>query len=114
MILKRNSRIVKWAYLLSENYNYPPRHTDLCTLFWRCVLWTPLKLIVIGAFLWMIGYVSWRDWTVPVTVFGVLFAGAFGIWLWAKLIGDRYEPGVLRTFVRDRKRGLCRMVEIKD
>lgn len=41
MTLDRDSAVVRWAYPLET----PPEGTTLCALFWRVVLWTPLKIV---------------------------------------------------------------------
>lgn len=44
MKLSRESRIVKWAYLFDADSKIPDR-TSLCEIFWRSVLYAPLKLL---------------------------------------------------------------------
>lgn len=42
MTLSRSSRIVRWAYW----YDYRPRRTSLCVLFWRVVLIAPAAVLI--------------------------------------------------------------------
>ena len=45
-----NSRLVRWAYWLDRKCDGSiPRRTNLCVLFWRTVLLTPLALLLIAA-----------------------------------------------------------------
>lgn len=37
-----NSLIVRWAYLGND---VRPLQTSSCAIFWRCVVWTPLKVL---------------------------------------------------------------------
>ena len=46
MQLQRSSLLLRWAYFWSE-FGLP-QQTDLCTVFWRSVLLTPLKLVGVG------------------------------------------------------------------
>lgn len=48
MKIKEGSWWIKWAYLLTSEYSYRPEAGDtinLCPLFWRIVLITPLKIL---------------------------------------------------------------------
>ncbi len=49
MTLNRNSIVVRWAYLFES----VPRATNLCPFFWRCVLWTPVKLVFVPVLLFL-------------------------------------------------------------
>ena len=44
MKLQSNSVLLRWAYLWADRGI--PSQTDLCTVFWRSVVWTPLKLLL--------------------------------------------------------------------
>ena len=63
--LNRKSRIVRWAYPFPVRYWDIPAHTNLCTLFWRSVLLTPMKfLLIVGAVfgLFLPGYMAIGSW----------------------------------------------------
>lgn len=82
--LKRNSKLVRWAYLFESRREYTVR-TSLCAIFWRSVLFTPLKLFsigLLGAFccflMFLYGRLWWQHWTVAVLrTLGVIGAAAF-------------------------------------
>ena len=46
LTLNRNGHLVEWAWKWSDYES--PRQTDLCTLFWRTVFLTPLKIAATG------------------------------------------------------------------
>lgn len=54
MELKRDSRIVRWAYWEWFNHR-PPARTTLCAIFWRALVLTPLQglLVVVSAPIWI-------------------------------------------------------------
>ena len=58
MELRRNSWIVRWAYLF-EYRRVWVRQTSICALFWRTVLLTPLKIAVPSSVLVMLAFVAY-------------------------------------------------------
>lgn len=82
MQLSRNSWLVKWAYFLED----APSRESLCTLFWRVVLLSPIKLAsiatIIGLFITalfvipIIGLGWWGLLVTPGTI-GVIALGVF-------------------------------------
>lgn len=75
MKLKRKSLLVRWAYLWETN---PWRKVSVCALFWRCVLFSPLKIaLVLGAvagvgyFAWVEVIPNWRSYLVVVGLIAV-------------------------------------------
>lgn len=81
--LDRNSKLVQWAYFDLDDLrfgSYIPKQTSLCAFFWRCVLWTPLKLMMpitaigfIGMGLWLLGQKFWAN---PPLFWAVFWLGA--------------------------------------
>lgn len=58
MVLSKESRIIRWAYILDE----PPFQTSLCVVFWRSVVWAPLicaALFVMSPIWLPVGLVMW-------------------------------------------------------
>lgn len=96
MNLKRDSRIVRWAYLTDDCS--PPRLTSLCALFWRCVLWTPVRLTialtVVGGLVGGILLVAWKIWPVTVAL------AVIGLSVWALI---RFDLDDVRTDALDRR-----------
>ena len=62
--MDRKGWLVWWAYLGEDTV---PKQTSLCALFWRTVLWGPVKLGCIGIILWAMGFVLWQIWLFPWT-----------------------------------------------
>ena len=47
--ITHNGYLYRWAYALTIDFMPKPGETtNLCTLFWRCVLLTPLKILICG------------------------------------------------------------------
>lgn len=62
MYLNRTDKIVRWAYFTYEPTNghcNAPKLSSLCAIFWRSVLWTPLKLLFPVACLVALCGVAW-------------------------------------------------------
>lgn len=57
MKLKKSDRIVRWAYLLEDTG--PPSRASLCTIFWRAILITPLKLAALVAIASLLSYAAY-------------------------------------------------------
>jgi hypothetical protein len=86
MVVARDSRLVRWAYFLESR---KPYQTSLCALFWRTVLWTPMKVCAMVGGLGMILFVLFKGLLLAFAhaavlgkfaVVGVIVAG-IGIWL---------------------------------
>ena len=72
MKLHRDSRIVRWAWMMTPNSRIP-NWTSLCEVFWRSVLVTPMQVLVLlaaspillPAWIWMCyidpPLLAWRD-----------------------------------------------------
>lgn len=112
MKLKRESKIIKWAYFQVDAWDMPDR-TNVCVLFWRCFLLTPLKIVFIAVFAVLLspwiawdkakekGWLDWlyreREW--PTIKFPSLPADGL------------HRVAVQR--VKDWKSGMCSIVEIE-
>jgi hypothetical protein len=46
MVLNKNSRLVRWTYLVIGDH--VPVRTSLCMFFWRAFLITPIIVILVG------------------------------------------------------------------
>lgn len=67
MELKRDSRIVRWAYW--SWFSDRPSRTTLCAIFWRAVLLTPLQglLVIVSLPIWIPVWLYDRYASTPVT-----------------------------------------------
>lgn len=76
MELKRNSRLVKWAYKFSDFG--PPDSTTLCRFFWRAFVFMPLVWLFIvgsvGLVVGGIGVLIWQNLLTTVKVAGFLLS----------------------------------------
>ncbi len=82
MRIKRSGWLCRWAYLLSEHG--APHNVDVCTLFWRCVLFTPLKIVMVSLLaMAIIVLFVWVVFVLP----GLLFYQGFVIFgaLWVAI-----------------------------
>lgn len=63
MVLKANSRLVRWTYIWRDSA--PPSTTTLCRFFWRAFVFMPLAWLGIvsccGILLTALGSVIWND-----------------------------------------------------
>lgn len=114
MKLKSDSSIIKWAYFMVDTWDMPDR-TNVCALFWRCFLLTPLKLVVMGGLL----AIMW-----PLLLWHYIQTNPRFEWLWKPRVIVIPEfrlpslPGrglgrVAVQRVRDWKSGVCTIVEIE-
>ncbi len=106
-----------WVYLHTQiGMGYIPSQTNLCTMFWKTVLITPVSIVLaicpgipvllIGA----IGYGFFR-------LFRWLGIGrAFGKMRLGRRIGDTMEDGVdiIAEFVVAKKEKYCPLIEIRE
>lgn len=115
MKLKRESRLVKWAYFLADSV---PSRTSLCVLFWRVVLITPLKILFIGAVTFLVGRALFRiaevAWAYP------LHAAAFltivvSLLVYAYRRETSIDPpeSVVLEYIRAKKQKVCPIIEIE-
>lgn len=119
--IKESGLLARWAYLLSD---YTPCQTTLCTLFWRSVLLTPIKLIGVGVFLGALLYVLiWLPFK-EFGLFGPLIAPLFTgfLVLWFIVLGkikerwsdnDYPEPSIIMEGLRGIKEKYCPIVRIE-
>lgn len=120
MNLKRNSRIVRWAYFTADNIPY---QTSLCPLFWRIVLLTPMKIIVtsacVGAVLRGIGIIGYQAITHLNITFPVIGAILFISYLVhiSRLSVQSYEeprPSLVIEYIKAKKRKICPIVDLTE
>ena len=52
LTIRKRSWLLRWAYLTSEHG--PPPRTDVCTLFWRSVVLTPLVGLFVAYFIFCV------------------------------------------------------------
>lgn len=77
MKIQSNSRLFRWAYLGEVRR---PDVTDLCSMFWRVVLFSPAKILVVvfacsvvilgllNALFWVPGMIFYRGMTILGTI----------------------------------------------
>lgn len=92
MELNERSWLIWWAFLFSEE---TPDQVSLCALFWRCVLRTPLTLLIIGFVVSIIIATVIADFKLVATITG-LFAGLILVLFLTCTVGD---------WVKDWRRG---------
>jgi hypothetical protein len=84
LTLNRDGWLYWWAYLLAD---FPPGgSTDLCSLFWRVVLLTPLKLALAAlAIVSVVAVLAACLFVLPGALFyeGHYIAGGFVVLLWS-------------------------------
>ena len=104
--LSRNSIVYIWAYLLSD---HRPFETDICTLFWRSVVLTPAKLLIVGGFVSLLLAGGIYDWTEVALAFAVL-AGAIVFTMLG--VGGAITAGDLYEDLKSRSK-YCTRYEVK-
>mgnify|MGYP001605284607 FL=1 len=117
MELKRDGRLARWAYLWSDWG--VPRDTNVCTLFWRTVLGTPLKflpIVTIGIGLLILlyqMYINWSTaWPILVTSISLIVAG-FLLYLLGTRAARTESFQVTRAYVHGVKKRYCPIVRFK-
>lgn len=121
MKLSRDSKLVRWAYFLSEQN--PPKHTNLCNLFWRTVLLTPLKL---SAFLCLLGTVllaalilpvmqlGWWGLLVTPTVLGIIYIIFFTVDRRSgRQTKSQKPPGLVKEAIKAIKERYCPLITLE-
>ena len=93
MFLNKTDKIVRWAYFTYDPDNghcKAPRLSSLCAIFWRSVLWTPLKLLFPLTVLVAISGIAWihpKDFFITVGIIaGLLLAVVLIVW-----VHDQFE-----------------------
>jgi hypothetical protein len=119
MELKRDSWLVKWAYLGEHVNVWSDTHTSLCALFWRSVLFTPLKLSVP---LMLVGVLAVMTYQEPMQAL-VFFGGVAGVLTvvcavayvssYVQDSGTSDQPPVVVQMLKSVKGKVCPMVTIK-
>lgn len=118
MKVDRYGRLVRWAYWGAASV---PFQTSLCALFWRTVLWTPLKgatlLLTGGSVLYVLGRLTWETkGLVPLAIalgVGVIWAlikflpGTF------RRIATRTDQSIVWQGAKAVKGRLCPIVELE-
>ena len=87
LTLNRDGWLYWWAYLLTDSP--PGGRTDLCSLFWRVVLLTPLKLALAAfAIVSVVAVLAVCLFGLPGMLFyeGLYIAGAFVVLFWSVLV----------------------------
>ena len=112
MQLQRSNLLLRWAYLLEHGI---PSKTDLCTVFWGSVLFTPLKLAAVGSAIALpivFLYLLIRDfgWRGTLLFFATLTA-AIGV-LASGIGGAVYA--IRSAPVKQIKKNYCPIIEVKD
>lgn len=110
MKLTRNSRLIKWAYLLERDYEIPDS-TNVCALFWRVFLLTPLKcalFAVLITFLWPIAFFEWLK-----TYRRAAFLFKHREFPTITLPGGGEAGWLAWRRIKDWKAGVCTTIEIK-
>jgi hypothetical protein len=127
MRVKAESRLVRWAYLLDTDGT--PDRTTVCALFWRTVLYTPVKLVLIACFAVWVVYLlgllasiaidltreNWSEFVaVVITAAGAFASFAFAHWAEKRFKARRDQaPGLLRSYVQAVKQRVCPFVYIE-
>ena len=114
--LSRHNLIIWWAWLFESRRPY---HTDLCTLFWRTVLLTPLKLagwgilgLVVSMFI--VNIIEVGIWVVLIMVGGlvtIVFLVGGTIWVGCHPRVQRSAPAQAIQYV---KQHYCPRIELED
>lgn len=78
MKVRRESRVIRWAYFLSDRV--VPDQTSLCPLFWRVVLITPINIALPLAFFGAVGWLLVEAFIkAPLVTGGIIAICAFAI-----------------------------------
>jgi hypothetical protein len=113
-------RLVRWAYFAAS---YTPAQTNLCAVFWRSVLVTPLKLLGLAFFLYFVVYalliypvlaLGWWGLLSGPIVAGLLMLSVLASDWFRRCpsTSDSGQPSVLATTFRAMKARYCPIIEI--
>jgi len=117
MKLTKGSLLFQWAYFLTST-NDIPFETNLCKLFWRCVLLTPFKFALV------LGVAS----ILPVLAFAhqwfalLVIAATVVVMLAVVLVGVNIEHALkntgrgtlLKEYVKAKKDKVCPLIRIEN
>lgn len=107
MKIKKTSLWIRWAYLPELLVRYAedlPDRTDLCSIFWRSVLLTPMVVVVLVILSPLILLVLGNCWCM-VKIEGTKLD---------KFLTKKRDGGVMVAILKDIKHKTCTMVEIID
>lgn len=116
--VKRSGALWTWATMFEPSARRGETYTDRCSLFWRSVLFTPMKLAFIGGFVsYILADLISMGWRAPVLqaaavllVIGVA-ASAVGYFVLESTTGDKIFSAFGR--MKDNSK-LCKIYEITD
>lgn len=114
--ISRDGYLAKWAYLTDyvAGEDYLPRRTNICTLFWRSVVLTPMAL---AAALTLLGGIVYFLWMYPFEALVSVGTILVGIGYCVILVLQRREFGpdpdtLWAKHLIAKKKKLCLVVEI--
>lgn len=88
MTLSDRNLLIRWAFLF-ESQSRRPSETNLCALFWRCMLLTPLKLtgiagvgVVVSVFIISALDIGWKNVLLALGIAATM-GGVIGLTVWA-------------------------------
>ncbi len=121
MTLSRNHWLIRWAFLLTDD-DRPFGSVSLCSLFWRSVFETPLKLIIGLIFISVVVHLGfylpfqklgWLDLLVVPSIVG----GIIGIGFLLAFVDERNlygKPSLIETAWRGFKDRYCPIIKLED
>lgn len=115
MTITTKSFVYRWTYLLSAS-RLEGREiyvTDLCTLFWRSVLWTPAQLLLLGALVSSLLALTIKNIEPILVGIGILILLLVPIFLLVALILFVRDTAVAKSMVlraSRTKNSLCQIV----
>lgn len=120
MEISRRSKLLRWAYLLSDKH--PHTHqadVNLCNVFWRTIVLTPLKLAAIGAGIGFLFYLFvWRPvvelgWVGLLLLPGIVVAGGIVAFLAMSTRDYDVTKSAAAEWLHAKKRGYCPLIRLK-
>jgi hypothetical protein len=116
--ISRRSWLYRWAYLFVSNWRRPDE-VNVCALFWRCVLLSPLKVspfvIVPTAFGWLIYMDPWGFMQMAGITAGVVTALATVAWVGMLLFGENeHDRGLLGEYIHAKQQQYCKFLKVED
>ena len=122
MVLSRNSKLVKYAYMNQVPYLFESIKTSLCAMFWRCVITTLLYSLfaaLVIVLLTLLGIAIYKNPHKTVVILAVLAGdSAFLTFLYfvsdpVKSKWDAIADSPTGQMIRSVKGKVCPLVEIK-
>jgi hypothetical protein len=119
MQLKHDSLLLKWAYMLTDEFNKPRAGMTIngCDVFWRAVLLTPIKLIlVLGGVAFVIGFgpmitkSAWGLLVLPGLIAGIFLLHTIIVTVVGRIC--RTDFSVIREGWRGIKEGYCPRINV--